>query len=129
MKESMLLESVSGAFFIMALWGAYVFGRYILRNWHEGYMFLRPAIALECLWLGESWLRGFTWFYRHFINQPGTDIQPPVWVIIVGSVVITVAILCCIRIFDLHDSEGQEGNSWLWALITAVIFVTVSLNY
>lgn len=124
MNQSLILEAVNGAFFVVALAAFIVFGQYIAAKWREGYIFLRPAIALQTLWMGEAIMRGYLWYTRHRINL-GEEVHVDAWIVMGSSVVTITAILCTIRVFS-RESWGHWA--WLITLAAIVIFVTISLN-
>lgn len=123
MRPDMLFEAVNGALFVVALWGMFVFGRYIWNHLHEGYIFLRPAIAFAGVFAGEAYLRIAFWWVRREVNHGETTMQVYPWWTISGTIIIFLAAVCCIRIFD-----EQESNGWFWSIVCAAIFVFLSLT-
>lgn len=119
----MLFEAVNGALFVVALWALFVFSRYIWNHRHEGYIFLRPAIAFACIFAGEAYLRVASWWIRREINHGSITAEIYPWWTISGTLGVMVAAACCIRIFDKSGSKG-----WLWSLFTACFFVFLSLT-
>ncbi len=119
----MLFEAVNGALFVVATWAMFVFMRYIWNHKHEGYIFLRPAIAFMCIFAGEAYLRMAFWWVRREINHGNVAMQVyPSWTIS-GTIAIMIAAACCIRIFDKTGSRG-----WFWSLVVACFFVLLSLT-
>ena len=122
MRPDLLFEAVNGALFVICLWGFFVFTRYIWNHRHEGYIFLRPAIAFDCIFAGEAYLRLAFWWVRREINRGDTAMQVYHWWTISGTIALMIAAACCIRIFDKRGSHG-----WLWAIVVACLFVTLSI--
>ena len=119
MQESLILEALNGAFFILALCASFVFTHYLWVKRTLGYRALGPAIGLTCVWYGEMLLRGLFWYVRDQING-GNPMMAPAWGIILGSSIITIGILCCIRVFS---PENWGNKSWSISLLLAAAFV------
>lgn len=119
MKESLILELLNGAFFILALCASIVFTHYLWVKRKFGYNALTPAIALTCIFYGEMILRGMFWYVRQQLNN-GIPMQQSNTVLIIGSLVITTGILCSIRVF----SPTEWGNrGWVTSLIITILFL------
>lgn len=119
MSQSLPLELLNGALFILALCASCVFTHYLWTKRSLGYYALQPALALACIFYGETLLRGMFWFVRNQINN-GVGMQQSNEILVVGSIIATVGILCSIRVFS-PDSWGNKG--WVVSLALTVLFL------
>ena len=122
MKESLILELLNGAFFVLAFCASCVFTHYLWVKREYGYKALTPAIALTCIFYGETWLRGMFWYVRQNLNN-GIQMQPSNTLLMLASVTVITGILCSIRVF----SPSEWGNrGWVTSLIITIVFLSWS---
>lgn len=124
-KESILLEGVNGNFLALSICAVFWFSYYIWANWKEGYIFLRPAIALAAIFLMESVLRGNFWFARHTINGGNIHYQASSNVTIFSSLGCSWAILCVIAVFA---PTKYRTFAWASSALCTVIFLVLTLT-
>lgn len=125
MDDSIYLMAVNGYLSVLATCALFIFIRYIWIQRHEGYVFLRAAIALCVLWIGEMWLRIPT-FYVRMMESSGAPTDFPNTTFTIGGVLVAIAFLCCIRVF----SPNKWGYwSWLGSLAFSSLVVGASLLY
>ena len=124
MKESILLEGMNSNFLILSVCAVLGFSFYIVKNWNEGYIFLRPAISLWGVFIGEIVLRGNFWWSRHVINGGDTTYQPAIWSTVIGSFISSWAILCMIAVFA---PEKYRTRAWATSLFVSIAFTFMAL--
>lgn len=124
MKESFLLEGMNSNFLMLSICAVIGFSLYIIKNWNEGYLFLRPAISLWGVFVGEVLLRGNFWWARHVINSGDVAYQPVMWTTVVGSLISSWAILCMIAVFA---PEKYRTRAWATSLFVSVMFTFLAL--
>lgn len=124
MTHSLLLLVLNGYLATLAACALIIFVHYLYKNYHEGYVQMRPAIALTVLWIGDFVLRAPLFWVRAHI-EAGYLRHPPNLALILGGFISIVAFLCVIRVF----SPMHWGNkSWVAALILSTAVVLGSLD-
>lgn len=126
MTYSFWLEAINSSITVTSLFALGVFLHYIWLNWNEGYIFLRPAIAMSFIWIGEISLRAVIWEARHAFNSSpeGANIAPEPIILAVGYFILIAATLCCIRVF----SPKEWGHKpWLLALAMSIVIAILSV--
>lgn len=124
MNQSYLLEGINGNFLVFSAAACIVFVHYVWANFHEGYKFLRAAIALIAVFGGEVILRANFWYTRHLVND-GHPGDPNFWLTIIGSVLTSWGILCVIFVFA---PERWRLKASVITVVTAVTFLYVTLS-
>jgi hypothetical protein len=119
---SLLLQAINGYLSITAICATFIFARYIYINCEQGYKVLRPAIALMVLWFGDFILRGPI-FIARILENSGLTITFPLWALLLGSMIVELGMLCCIRVFS---PETWKFWSWLGTLLVASFLVGCS---
>lgn len=124
MNHSVILLVLNGYLSVLSCCALLIFGHYLVKNYREGYVQMRPAIALFALWLGESVFRVPIFLTRARVES-GHLINVPILPLLVGGFITITALLCIIRVF----SPIQWGNkSWVSALILSTFVVGITLN-
>lgn len=124
MTISHVLEAINAAFAVLSMCALCIFMNFIWHQRKAGYIQLRPAIALACMFLGEAIQRSIFWYVRDRINS-GNPTPVPDNLVVMASLVIIVGICCAIRIFS-PSSWGNRG--WIFSLMLTIIVVTCTLS-
>lgn len=125
MNRSLVLMALNGFLTVLSMSTFCLFIFYLKNNMKEGYVFLRPAIALTVLWVGDAFYKGPLWYTRQLINI-GIPMEVPDETVIIGGSITIVAYLCVIRVF----SPARWGHkSWIYAFLFASIFTATSLGF
>jgi hypothetical protein len=114
MSQSHLLEGVNANFLVFTLSASLIFAHYIWANWDEGYRYLRAALAIEAVFVGEVILRLNFWWARHQLNA-GNGYDPSEFLTILGSATTSWGILCLILVFSPERWGGKAGYATLFA--------------
>lgn len=125
LSDSLALQILNGYLVSLGVCAMIIFGHYLYKHYHEGYTYLRPAIAMMVLWIGLVVMRGPLFHARTLVNG-GFPTKEPLWFLTVGGMIMVTALLCIIRVF----SPAHWGNkSWIAALIASSTVVGISLLY
>jgi hypothetical protein len=107
-----LLEIVNGTWFVLGLCLLFVFGRYLM---DIGLDFRRQRVqaagAIFVYFLGESVVRGWTWWWRHKLNH-GAAVDWMGWsqVLLGASLLAAMGALAMIRVFT---PPGCGHRTWI----------------
>lgn len=124
LNESKFLEGFNAFLFVLSAGAFLQFLRYMYLKRAEGYVYLRPAIALLMVWLGSTIVRGDVWWTRHLINN-GQPTALHTWNLILGGSLLGAGILCSIRVFS---SDECGDRAWIITLICAIIATVWTLT-
>lgn len=125
MMSSYSLMALNAHLTVLACCAFALFIYYIWQNKLEGYEFLRAAIALLVLWIGDIFLRGPIWFTRQLVNI-GVPTQPSETWLYLGGGITVLAYLCIIRVF----SPKRWGHRvWIISFMLANAFTAASLLF
>lgn len=124
-QESVLLEAINGDFLVLSFCSVCIFSYYIVANWKEGYLFLRPAISLWAIFLGDTILRGNFWFARHMINAGHKSFEAYSSVTMLSVFISSWALLCMIAVFS---PMKWRMRSWIISVMITVFFLILTLT-
>lgn len=124
MNHSVTLLILNGYLSVLSCCAFIIFAHYLIKNYREGYVQMRPAIALAVLWVGEIVLRA-PLFYARAKIEAGYVVPIPNVALIIGGLTTIIALLCVIRVF----SPAHWGNkSWVSAFLLASFVVWSTIN-
>lgn len=123
MEKSHMLEALNGGFFVLSLCAFLIFGHYIWTHRRFGYRVLQPALALSCIFAGETFLRAYLWYIRDHINS-GINLNADPMLVASSSGLAAIGVLCAIRVF----SPEEWGNkAWVTSSVLAGLFMIITL--
>src|SRR4051812_13941226 len=126
MSLTLLLQVVNGYIAVSAIVGAYIFGQYIWTNRKIGFSELRPALCVFPVFVGVSIIYAPVFCLRTYSNATGTPYDPPMLLIIIGSILVEAGFLCKIKVFAPQDMQRVP---YITALIASTVIVGASLLF
>lgn len=121
--KAIFLQILNGFVAVTATMGSVVFMRYIYKNWALGYQVLRPAIAINAVFIGCSILYSAVFIHRVMLNA-GYPSPYPFDLVLVGGGIVEIAFLCKIRVFS-----PDHWGIWPLGLTILVASAVVALSF